>query len=266
MVDGAWHSKSDSGVALELAEDYGIGPWIRALLDEAPILPAGDSRKNISSPPKFEFKAGDPPSMQLPSSALARGRARPRASSPTKSTSIPGKALASPRKRVSKTVKEANAIASRQASESLQASLDSITAQVVPNEVNGSPQGDADTVKVAVDCAVAVNGEVETTHTNVRIEMPVGAPELASPSPANAKAIIAQAKEMVTEALKLEGESSRSAAASKRKREELDDEEDEIKDRALQPAKKARLLEQDLRKQKVRNRALFGVATTLIIG
>jgi hypothetical protein len=57
-------------------------------------------------------------------------------------------------------------------------------------------------------------------------------------------------------------------AVFRAKTEELDvdNEKDEEKDRQLQPAKKARLLEQEVRKQKLRQRALTGVAATLALG
>ena len=109
---------------------------------------------------------------------------------------------------------------------------------------------------------IEVKGDTETTTTNVKIEMPKGAPEL--PLPESPEEMIAKAKEMVEEARKLDGESSTSA--SKRKAEELDDESDEAGDNVLQPAKKARLLEEKLKREKVRTRAMIGVAATLAIG
>ena len=123
-------------------------------------------------------------------------------------------------------------------------------------------RADHEKVTVEVDSAIEINGDTETTRTNVKVEMPASSPDL--PLPESTEAMIAKAKEMVEEARKLEGESSK--RPSKRKAEELDDEEDEEKDNELQPAKKARLLQQDIKKERVRNRALFGVAATLAIG
>jgi hypothetical protein len=179
----------------------------------------------------------------------------------------------SPRKqRVSKTGKEANAVHARQASDSLQASLDSAASVAETESMDGERAGDEaingelasnETVTVKVDSAVEMNGDVETTRTAVRVEMPAHSPKLALPE--TTADIITKAKEMVAEARRLEGEPSHDAGG-KRKATELDDESDPAEDQALQPAKKARLLEQDLRKQKVRNRALFGVAATLALG
>ena len=244
--------------ALELAEEYGIVAWIRALLDETPVAGSEDPKKSISPPPKFTFTANDMTRLPPPG-ATPRGRGRPRAGSPSKVTTTGTKA-ASPRKsRATKASNAANAASARDASASLQAALDNAASAVDSESVNG------ETVKVEVDTAVEVNGDTEITHTNVKVEMPAGSPDL--PLPESTEEMIAKAKEMVEEARKLEGESS-SSKASKRKAEELDvdDEEDELADRQLQPAKKARLLEQELKKEKVRTRALIGVAVTLSIG
>ena len=249
-----------------------------ALLDSATVH--ADDKKEITMPPKFKFTANQknlylPP----PSSTPARGRGRPRAASPVKGT--PAK---SPRKRQTKVMKEADAVTARQASDTLQAALDSAASvaesgSVEPPSVNGErvsdvPNGvsdvleESDKVTVNVDSAVEVNGDVETTHTTVQVKMPAGSPEL--PLPETTEEMIAKAKEMVEEARKLEGESSR--ASGKRKAEELesDDEEEEgnAGDTATSsnPAKKAKIMEQEVKKQKVRNRALIGVAATLAVG
>lgn len=179
--------------------------------------------------------------------------------------------MASPRKRVTKAVKEANAAAARQARDSLQATLDSATSvadseSVDPPSVNGEkPSEERDKVAINVDSSVEVNGDTEITHTHVQVKMPAGSPEL--PLPETTEEMIATAKEMVEAAQKLEGESSKSGSG-KRKAEvlEADEEEDEATAREVQPAKKARVMEQEIRKQKVRNRAIIGVAATLAIG
>ena len=87
------------------------------------------------------------------------------------------------------------------------------------------------------------------------------------PLPENPEQMIQTAKEMVEEARRLEGETSGRPQSSKRKADVLDDSGDEAAtDADLQPAKKARLLELQLKKEKVRKRALLGVAATLAIG
>ena len=227
-----------------------------------------DVKKPISPPPKYVFTANDRAILPPPSSTPARGRGRGRAGSPGKAT--PAK-VASPRKRVTKAVKEANAAAARQASENLQATLDSAASiadseSVEPPSVNGEkPTEESDKVTVNVDSTVEVNGDTETTHTQVQVKMPADSAEL--PLPETTEEMIATAKEMVEEAQKLEGESSKSGSG-KRKAEvlEADEEGDEKTGREAQPAKKAKVMEQEIMKQKVRNRAIFGVAATLAIG
>lgn len=247
-----------------------MGPWIKALLDDTPCETT-DERKAISPPPKFVFSANnDKTSLPPPGDTPARGRGRPRAASPNKST--PGNKYMSPRKsRTSKASKEANAASAREVSASLQAALDSAASRADTESINGEKldderedgeQVEAEKVTIQVDSTVEVNGDTEVTNTKVRVEMPLGSSEL--PMPENTEDMITRAKEMVEEARKLEGESSRTS--SKRKAEELDDEEDEEADNQLQPAKTSRLLEQELKKQRVRKRALIGVAATLAIG
>ncbi|MCJ1477664.1 hypothetical protein MMC13_006337 [Lambiella insularis] len=256
--------------ALELAEEYGILPWIQALLDDTPVE-ATDDKKSISPPPKFVFTANnDKTTLPPPGNTPARGRGRPRASSPTKVG--PGNKHMTPRKsRPSKASKEANAASAREASASLQAALDSAASRADTESVDdGKSDGekyddekaDEEKVTVQVDSTIEVNGDTEVTNTKVRVQMPLGSPDL--PMPETTEDMIIRAKEMVEEARKLEGESSRSS--TKRKVDELDDEDDEDMDDQLLPAKKSRLLEQELKKQRVRKRALIGVATTLAIG
>ena len=249
--------------ALELADDYGIIPWIHALLDSEPIVQTSEDpkAKSISPPPKFKFTAGDKLYLPPPNGTPARGaraatpksRGRPRASSPEKKGS-PQKNIKKPR--ATKASKEANAATAREASASLQADLHSAASIADSESVNG------EMVKVDVESTIEKKGDTETTTTNVKIEMPKDAPEISLPE--SPEQMIQQAKEMVEAAKKIDGEAGPSSL--KRKAEELDDDSDESGDNELQPAKKARLLEEQLKKQKVRSRALIGVAATLTIG
>lgn len=273
------------GIALKLAEDYGILPWIVALLDTSSIQ--ADDKKAISSPPMYKFKANEktflPPALATP----ARSRGRPRASSPSKKDKP-----TSPRKpRISKAVKEANAANARQASENLQATLDaaSVAESETPElpSVNGekSPSpvtkkaskskakdakvedaDESEKVTVNVQSTTEVDGDQETIQTTVSVKMPLGSPDL--PLPEDTAEMIAKAKQMVEEARKLEGESS--SSNTKRKADVFDDEEEDVENEVdgmeLQPAKKTKLMELEVKKQKVRNRALLGVAASLAIG
>ncbi|KAL8712953.1 MAG: hypothetical protein Q9220_002811 [cf. Caloplaca sp. 1 TL-2023] len=255
VAGNIWVSEA---TALDLAEDYGMGVWIAALLDEKPVEKGSDSSsRNIASPPKFIFTANDKPSLPPPRSRAStpgRGPGRPRrAGSPTKSEKT-----GSPRKqRVTKAAKAEDVANTKAAAASLQNAL---------NDVKPLPSGDVEddaTVKLELNEITEVNGDVETTTTNIKVDLPGGmAAEV--PPEGQTKEIIREAKAIVDAARKLEGESSK--ASKKRKAEHLDEDSDEEADRQLQPAKKARLAEQELKKERVRNRALFGVAATLAIG
>ena len=241
-----------------MADEYGIAAWIAALLDASPVtqpedLKKGAHEKAISPPPKFKFTAGDkahlpPPNGTTPARAgTPKARGRPRAGSPVKDGS-PVKASG---KKPTKKQKEA---AAKEASEALNAQINGVAAST---EVNG------DMVKVNVDSTVESHGDTETTTTNVHIEMPKGSAQL--PMPESPEEMIKTAKKMVDEAKKLDG--ANGSSSSKRKAEELDeDDDDEQGDGELQPAKRARLAEQKLKRERVRNRALVGVAATLAIG
>ena len=253
-----------------------ILPWIVALLDTSAIQ--ADEKKAISPPPKYKFTANEKTFLPPPASTPGRGRGRPRASSPTKKEKV-----TSPRKRMTKAAKEANATTARQASESLQAALDAASVaeseSAEPPSVNGemSPPAekksskkhskeDNDKVTVKVQSEVENDGQIETTNTTVSVQMPPGSPEL--PLPETTEEMVAKAKEMVEEAKKLEGKKSKSS--SKRKAAEaLDDNEGgegQANGTEVQPAKRTKLMEQEVRKQKVRNRALMGVAASLAVG
>ena len=244
--------------ALELADEYEMRTWITALLDPTTVRKGTDNPNlGITPPPKYVFTANDRTLLPPPSSRAttpARPRGRPRAGSPTKNDKT-----VSPRKqRVTKATKAENAANAKAAGALLQDTLEEAAS------VAGSESAvDGEKVKVEVESTVQVSKDTETTTTNVTVKMPGGA--LAELPPAErTEEMVREAKEMVETARKLEGESSR--AARKRKVEELDEESDEEADRELLPAKRARVAEQELKKERVRNRALLGMAATMAIG
>jgi hypothetical protein len=264
--------------ALELAEEYGILPWITALLDNTPIEinpPKGDTPKTISPPPTF----------LLPQEALApptpsRGRPR-RSASPSK--------IASPRKtgssmRARKNIAAKNGTSRK--SESVEPTSNQIpeepssevtltpetkitkkeAKEVETNGVNEKEEPkkeeEEQVVRVNVDSKVEFKGDSETTHTHVEVEMPAGSPDL--PLPEDTEAMIAKAKEMVDAAVKASGESSSSKL--KRKADEVEDDgDDETAEAAEGPAKRVKT-ETALRKEKIKSRALLGISATLVIG
>ncbi len=243
--------------ALEVAEDYGLYNWVRALLDPEEIVQSpASAKKHISPPPKFEMsssKASLPP----PSAKKAARARSTRSASPSKIAS-PVKNKASPRKpRQTKAMKEANIANAEAASATLQSALD----DAASTAASPPPAIDGEKVKVEVDSRVDVNGDTETTHTNVTIEMPTGSPEL--PLPEDTEKMLETAKRMVEEAKALDGESS-TKVTRKRKAEEVEASDIDA-ELPVQPAKKAKVLEEKLKREKVRARALVGVTATLAI-
>lgn len=243
-------------LALELAEDYQLTSWIIALLDTAPVEKAKESKsKSISPPPKYVFTANDkthfPPPISR-GSTPARSRGRPRGTSPTKSDKG-----VSPRKpRVTKAMKAENAADTMAAAASLQEAL----AQATP--APGDENGEQEAAKVEVNQITEVKGDVETTTTNIKVDLPGGMAANVPPQE-QTEELIREAKAVVEAAQNMEGESSK--ASKKRKAEEIED-SDEEGDNELQPAKKARLAEEQLKKERVKNRALFGIAAAMAIG
>jgi hypothetical protein len=262
-------------IALELAEEYGLADWIRALLDPTEITSTPSSaKKPITAPPKFDL-----PTDKAKAPASTKGRSRGvRSVSPSKST--PARAKASPRKRQTKAQKEANIAHAEAASATLQSALED-AASVAQSVLNDTPMPEAtskldspettllpsppttntesEMVKVEVDQKVEVQGNTEVTHTNVTIEMPAGAPEL--PLPEDTEKMLETARKMVQEAKTLEGSPKIS-----RKRKTAEPEPSDIDaELPAQPAKKARVLEEKLKREKVRTRAVLGVTATLAI-
>lgn len=116
-------------------------------------------------------------------------------------------------------------------------------------------------VRVQVDQDVEVNGDTEVTHTNVTVEMPAWSPEL--PLPEDTEAMLEKAKQMVEEAKALEG-SPVAKSSRKRKVEEVEPSDIDT-ELPVQPAKRARVLEEKYKRERVRTRAVFGVAASLAV-
>lgn len=152
-------------------------------------------------------------------------------------------------------MKEANIANANAASATLQSALDDAASTIAADSVDGEK------VRVEVDSTVEQNGDVETTHTNVTIEMPAGSPEL--PLPEDTEKMLETAKRMVEEAKALEGDHS-PKASRKRTIEEVEPSDIDA-EMPSQPAKRAKVLEEQLKREKVRTRALVGVTATLAI-
>lgn len=253
------HWTNTSNVALKLADDYGLTTWVRALLDPLEIVqsPSKPDAAPITAPPKFELPVGK---LKLTPSEgkTPRTKRSMRSQSPTKIAS-PVKSKASPRKRQTKAQKEANIANANAASATLQSALEDAASVADVDETKEAPLMNGEAVKIEVDQSVEVHGTTETTHTNVTVEMPAGSPAL--PLPQDTEKMLETAKRMVEEAKALDGSPK---ITRKRKVEEV--EPSDI-DAALpaQPAKKAKVLEEKLKREKVRTRAFVGVTATLAI-
>lgn len=253
-------------------------PWIEALLDNAPIEKGTKGTKDrnssqIKMPPKYESPEVAPPVILPPSSALRSTRSRSsRSASPSK-IATPSRKMASPRKsRTTRAAKAAQAeeatLDTARATSALQNVMENGTTaseSVASESVNGDVVEKSETIRIEVQETVEQNGDIETTATNVKIDVPADHPEL--PTPEDPTQLIEEAKKMVEEARKLEGEAVKEVKP-KRKAEQLskdDDAEVAEEERPAKQAKKTYTTEQKLTKEKVTRRALTGVAVMAAI-
>ncbi|GFG20833.1 hypothetical protein IFM61606_00819 [Aspergillus udagawae] len=278
-------------LALELAKEYQMYDWVRALLDPAEIPQT--PKKQITPPPKFELPPIEAPTqLSAPSQRTRRGRS----ASPSK------RATTSPRKpRKTRAAKEASAEEASAASASLQDALDMTASTADAGSANGTvepsveeyveekvvttkptlrkrvaaiPEEDeAEEEKVKIDVKTTADtvDDVRTTQTTISVEMPVSLPE--TPSAEDTEKMIAKAKEMVEEAIKVQAtegeqpEASSPKGAKKRKTDVLseDEEDDETRAASALRAKRAKVLEEKLKRERVRNRALVGVTAVFAL-
>ncbi|TPR01567.1 Argonaute siRNA chaperone (ARC) complex subunit Arb1 family protein [Aspergillus niger] len=249
-------------LALELAKEYQMYDWVRALLDPTDIVQSPSSaKKQITPPPRFDLPPIEAPAI-LTAPRLRRGR-----------SASPSKKSTSPRKpRQTRAMKEANAAATSAANASLQSSLDLTASTVESESVTGTvhqsvevddnekpaptpkkPASASKAKRTAARTNAEAVDEAKTTQTTVSVEMPISLPE--APSAADTEQMIAKAKEMVEEAVKLQTETaepSSAKAAQKRKTETL-------------RVKRAKVLEEKLKQERVRNRALVGVTAAFAL-
>lgn len=257
--------------------------WIVALLDPEPIEKANKDRHNtaIQMPPKFDVSKVQPVLLP-PSSALRSTRSRAsRSASPSK-IATPSRKMASPRKsRATRHSAKADAVVKAEetktesttaASSALQNVMENgttVSESVATESVAPEESVNGDSVRIEVQETVEQNGDVETTTTNVKVEVPADHPDL--PVPENPEDMIATAKKMVEEAKALEGNVAvNGIKPSKRKVEEIKDEDDDDEaDKAEdQRAKRARVevTEQALRKERMAKKALAAVTIIGAVG
>ncbi|KAK7734234.1 hypothetical protein SLS53_007882 [Cytospora paraplurivora] len=276
--------------ALALAEEYGVTPWIRALLDPADIPVSttnsdNSPAKRINAPPKFYPTTATNSIVPPTPNASRRDRSR-RSVSPSKGTSRRGTA-ASPRKRSTRSA-ASQPESSETSSSTRKSSLTNGDAAVLTQgeplkaddvKIESTEKDAAGTletveeeepkVKVNVDQDIESDkAGTEIRRTKVGVEVPFSA---GIQGPDDAAKMIEEAKAMVAAAQETAGTPPKSAKG-KRKAEEFEADNDAedgegAESSALQQprAKKAKT-EVELRKQKVKKRALFGISFTLAAG
>lgn len=284
--------------ALLLAEEYGIKAWIQALLDPAEIQPSNSNSENspskkINAPPKFVFRGASPTTLVPPTPTSMRSTRSRRSASPSKGTARRG--TASPRKRSTRTAASQVDSSSETGSGSRKNSL---TNGYIPVLVPGEPLK-ADSVKIESiergplstlepveeepKVKVNVHQDAKTDEDGTEVKQTTFDMEVPSnagvPGPEDARRMIEEARNMV-EAAAAEAEAETSSAKSKsvsakgkRKAEEFeadnepeDGAENGESSASGQPSAKRVKTQVEVRKQKVRRRALLGISLTLFAG
>jgi hypothetical protein len=279
--------------ALILAEEYKIAPWIRALLDPSKInvtTPPDSPAKNIVPPPKFDpVKASQPVLAPPTPSTVSRSTRSRRSASPTKSTR---RAPASPRKRstrakaeVVETIAEKTDLVNgatetdAKVGETRQSDIVLQSTEFEPAIVL-EPREEDPKVRVHIEEGITTDDAgVETKRTITEVELPL--PTAGEPPTAEEIAhMMEAAKEMVQKskadaAVHAEdGDEQQDAPASDKKSKRkagdisLGDKDDEGTETTpeVQPRSKKVKTETQLRKEKVKNRALLGLGATVAVG
>jgi hypothetical protein len=117
-----------------------------------------------------------------------------------------------------------------------------------------------------IEVTEAVTATDDSTKTTLTLDMPITLPEV--PSAAETQEMIAKAKEMVEEAIMSQAEGSVAGPSSvtvTKKRKPVEEDDEETAAEASQRAKKAKVLEEKLKRERVRNRALFGVSAAFAL-
>lgn len=243
--------------ALNLAEEYGIKLWIAALLDPEPITHGtNDPKKSIQSPPTF--------SMRESINGLGRSPEKPDGRRSTRGRSLRS---ASPQKKDPSTRKFATPRKTRKPRGTLKFDDDAAAiAEEAAESINGelataTARQSTENVKVEVETVLKPSpegDEEEIESTKVNVEMPAGLPELQLPN--DAQDMLAKARAMVHEAEKINGTSS---AKGKRKADDMAEDDEELE---LLPPKRVKAVQTELRKEKIKRRAITGIAAGLAFG
>lgn len=243
--------------ALDLADEYGIRHWIKALLDPEPIIHGtSDPKKTIKSPPPFHMTETTN-GAKTPGGGrrTTRGARSMRSESPSKAKATPRK-IATPRR-----PRRTRGTTAEPEEPVVVAPVEPVngTTASPKTTVNGTTAPPKDTVRLEVETTTGANGEEDV---KLKVEMPSNHPNLDIPD--NTDEMLEKARQMVAEARKIDGTITREKG--KRKIEEVVEKEDEIEaEAASRAAARARPVEVELRKEKIRRRALTGIAATLAV-
>jgi hypothetical protein len=282
--------------------------WVRALLDPTDIVQSSSSaKKHITPPPKFEIPSDEPPVSQRnrrgrSASPSKKSPRKPRSTRISKDiTSTPSttaanaslqSALDTASGLAAEAIPELRAVdgeaevtlsgspgkktKARKSARSATAEPEEETKEETKEEKKEKKKAEKkekkkqeiqeqdETVKVSV--AGDATDAVKPTHTTVSLDMPTSLPEV--PSAAETEEMIAQAKEMVEEAIKAQAEGATAESTSVKttsKRKAEDDEDEATSAEASQRAKKAKVLENKLKQERVRNRSIFGVSVAFAL-
>lgn len=272
--------------ALALADEYGIGPWILALLDPTKIsvsIASDSPPKNITAPPKFDPVKALKQLVPLTPSSLPRSTRARRSASPAKAAAK--RAVALPRKRSLKAKVEATeTMVNGEAKKSKQEVLVMKTSAFEPAVVL-EPREDDPKVKVRVDeeLITDVNGIEQVSIPLPTAGKPPSAEEVTKMMDA-AKDMVKQDREAADKAAEAEyGQEEEDEAkpetvtptAKKSKRKAADmsvsdkspgskaDVEEESEEGARPKRAKT---EVERQRNRVKNRALFGLSATVVVG
>jgi hypothetical protein len=155
-------------------------------------------------------------------------------------------------------------------SESVASSVNGDIKEAAP-EVEAEPETEPKedvkegTMHIEVQQIVEEQGDTQKTSTNVTVDVPHNHPAL--PEPEDPTAMIEEAKRMVAEAQKLEGEQVGDVSKKlKRRVEDILDEDELADERSSKLAKVAYTKEQKMTTEKVTRRALVGLGVMAAIG
>lgn len=266
------------------------------MLDPAPIEKGNKDKVNtqITMPPKFDIENASPVSLPSHTSLRATRARSTRSVSPSKSaTPIAARKMATPRKaRTTRGALKSEVAKAEELFETAKAAVTPSTAmqniiangttpdESAPSSVNGDvrepevsrveesetngEEVKEGTVRIEVQETVETKDNIETTTTNVKIDVPHNHAEL--PEPEDPAKMIEEAKRMVAEAKALEAASPSAVAKSSKRRIEDVLDADELAAEASSTKKAAITTEQKLAKEKVTRRALVGVGIMAIFG